>query len=125
MFESIKKFLNRKTYRAYDELINSEAYLNSKYKIRYIDKYNLYAIIDTDLDRYVDIVFFNTYKWRRDSVFFKDCLCTKKESILYYQKIHDVKDRTKITDYEKLDEIDFKSIEKYIRDKKLKNLNKN
>lgn len=125
MFESIKKFLNRKTDRAYDELINSEAYLNSKYKIRYIDKYDLYAIIDTDLDRYVDIVFFNTYKWRRDSVFFKDCLCTKKESILYYQKIHDVKDRPKITDYEKLDEINFKSIENYIRDKKLKNLNKN
>jgi hypothetical protein len=123
--KTLKQILNnlfKSTEVRYNQLIYSEEYISSIWRIRYVEKGLLkgYVLYNKSTDRYLDIKSKEYFNWSYNNYYFKDCVTKSKKLII--TKFHMIKHKNKnikFSDEQILNEIDIKVIEKYLRNKKL------
>lgn len=122
---NLLKNIFKRTDIQYDELINSEEYFNSIWRIRYIESHDGFALYNRNADSYLDLRSDTYFLWKPDNGYFKDCITSSKLNIInkFKETINKYKsDTLKLSDEKILDEIDIKTIEQYLRKKKLNKL---
>lgn len=125
---TLKSLINKlfkHTETLYNELIYSEEYISSTWRIRHIKTNYLegYALYNRSNDRYLDLVSHNLHQWKYNDNYFKDCVTKSKKFIIYkFHQVKKINGKFKFSDEQILNEIDIKVIERYLRNKKLNKL---